>query len=154
MAATKPLPLRNEQARLRRFTRAHSPLQPPKFNRWHGLTMLILGLLLWGQQNVPGVMADWSGLIVGNWQAGILARVTVIALLAYALLFVRTAHILAYLGMLLAAAGICFRLGDIRITHEPLTLGFALSLLGIALVAVRIITRLPDPEPATETGAA
>jgi len=143
--ATKALP--TSEDRLRRFTRAHSPLQPPRFNFWHGLTTLILAALLWGQQSIPGVMADYSGVVIGDWQAGILARVTVIALLTYALVLVRTAHWLAYLGMLGAAAGICLRLGDIRITHEPLTLGFALSLLGIALIAIRIVLRQPDWQP-------
>jgi len=143
--ATQPTTVRND--RLRRFTRAHNPLQPPSFTFWHGLTTLILAALLWGQQSIPGVMADYSGVVIGDWQAGILARVTVIAVLAYALVLVRTAHWLAYLGMLWAAAGICLRLGDIRITHEPLTLGFALGLFGIALIAIRIVLRQPDWQP-------
>jgi hypothetical protein len=68
----------------------------------------------------------------------------VILLLSYAMFLVRGLHPLMYVAMPAAVIGICLRLGEIRITHEPLTLGFALSLLALAVFAVRVVTRQPD----------
>ena len=46
--------------------------------------------------------------------------------------------------MILSVVGVGLRLGEIRITHEPLTLGSCLLQLGLALYAIRIITRQPE----------
>ena len=129
---------------MRRFTRAHNPFQPPKFKWWHGLLALFFLGLMWAQQKAPGYFADLSGSPVGNWEAGVLARVTVIWLSLYAMLLVRTLHPVGYAAMILSVIGISLRLGEIRITHEPLTLGAALLQLGLALYAIRIITRQPE----------
>ena len=130
--------------KLRRFTRAHSPFQPPKFRVWHGLLALFFLALIWGQQKAPGVFADLSSHALGNWEASVLARVTVIWISLYAMLFVRTLHPMGYAAMILTVVGMGFRLGEIRITHEPLTVGASFVLLGLALYAMRIITRQPE----------
>lgn len=144
MATIKRLPQRRSD-RLRRFTRAHTPFQPPAFTIWHGLLSAFLLSLLLAQQRAPGLLSDVSGLQVGDWQAGILARQTVILLNLYALLAVRGLHPLMYVAMPTTVIGLCLRLGEIRMTHEPLSLGFTLSLVALALFAVRVITRQPDP---------
>ena len=73
-----------------------------------------------------------------------LARVTVIWLSLYAMLLVRTMHPITHLAMILSVVAVILRLGEIRITHDPLTLSAALILFGQALYAIRIITRLPE----------
>ena len=145
---TKVPPTRRLQPRspenLRRFTRQHSPFQPPKFKWWHALIFLFFPLLMLGQQKAPGFFADISGHAIGNWEAGIMARVTIIWLSLYAMLLVRTLHPLGYAAMLVSVFGVSLRLGEVRIAQEPLTLGTALILLGLALYAIRIITRQPE----------
>jgi hypothetical protein len=145
MAASKSLPNpRPEHERIRRFTRTHTPFRPPRFTVWHGLLSVVLTVLFLAQQSTPGLLADFSGIVVGDWQVGIVSRITVILLLSYAMFLVRGLHPLMYVAMPAAVIGICLRLGEIRITHEPLTLGFALSLLAFAVFAVRVVTRKPD----------
>ena len=129
---------------IQRFTRRHSPFQPPRFQWWHALIFLIFPLLMFGQQRAPGFFADVSRYAVGNWEAGIMARVTIIWLSLYAMLLVRTLHPLGYAAMLVSVVGVSLRLGEVRIVHEPLTFGSALLLLGLALYAIRIITRQPE----------
>lgn len=146
MDATRPRRRsRKPDTRFRNFTHRHTPFQAPKFNVWHGLLGIALTMTFAAQQAMPGVLGDIGGVVIGDWQAGILARVTVLALDAYAMLFVRTLHPLAYAAMIVSAGSLCLRLGDIRITHEPLTLTFFLALVALALFAMRAITRQPDP---------
>ena len=129
---------------IERFTRIHSPFRAPKFTIWHGLLSVLLTGLFLAQQNTPGLLADIGGIVLGDWQAGVVARITVVLLMAYAMFLVRGLHPLMYVAMPLSVIGICLRLGEIRITHEPLTLGFASVLLALAVFAVRVITRQPD----------
>jgi hypothetical protein len=136
---------RNPDSRLSRFTHRHTPFQPPRFGVWHGLLATALTLTFAAQLAIPGVLGDIGGIVVGDWKAGIIARVTVLGLFAYAMIFVRTLHPLAYAAMIVTSGSLCLRLGDIRITHEPLTLPFALALFAFALFAMRAITRQPDP---------
>ena len=134
----------HDRDKLRRFTRAHSPFQPPRFQWWHGVLFLFFPGLMWAQQKVPGFFADLAGHAIGNWEAGIMARVTIIWLSLYAMLLVRTLHPLGYAAMIVSVTGVSLRLGEVRIAHEPLTLGSALILLGLGLYAIRIITRQPE----------
>ena len=129
---------------LRRFTRAHNPFQPPKFKVWHALLTVLFLALMWGQQRAPGLYADAGSHPIGGWEAGVLARVTVIWLSLYAMLLVRTLHLITYAAMIFTVISVIVRLGEIRIVHDSLTLGAALILLGQALYAIRIITRQPE----------
>ena len=144
MATTKRLG-RERPSRFDHFTRRHSPFQPPRFSAWHALLAVGLTLTFAAQQQIPGLLGDLGGLVVGQWQAGVIVRVSVIALFAYAMLFVRGLHPLAYAGMIAGVLSLCLRLGEIRITHEPLTAAFALAQLAYTLFAFRAITRQPDP---------
>ena len=129
---------------LQRFTRRHSPFQPPRFKWWHALIFLFFPVLMLGQQKAPGFFADVSSYAIGNWEAGIMARVTIIWLSLYAMLLVRTLHPLGYAAMIVSVFGVSLRLGEVRIAQEPLTFGTAMILLGLALYAIRIITRQPE----------
>ena len=130
--------------KMRRFTRAHNPFQPPKFRWWHAVLAVFFLALIWAQQRAPGYFADLGGYPVGNWEAGTVAHVTVIWLSLYAMLLVRTLHPVGYAAMIFTVVGVSLRLGEIRITHEPLTIGASLVQLGLALYAIRIITRQPE----------
>ena len=137
-------PCNDDGEKFRRFTRRHTPFRPPRFTVWHGLLSVLLALLFLAQQSTPGLLADVSSIVVGDWQVGVVFRITVILLMAYALFLVRGLHPLMYVAMPLCVVGICLRLGEVRITHEPLTLGFAAVLLSLAVFAVRVVTRQPD----------
>lgn len=128
----------------RRFGRTHSILRPPRFSAWHGLLLGLLCGLFFGQQRAPGLLADIGALHVSHWDASVLVQVTILLLMFYAMFLVRGLHWLSYSGLILAGTGLCLRLGEVRITHEPLTLGFALILASLAVLTVRIITRQPD----------
>ena len=129
---------------LRRFTRAHNPFQPPRFRWWHAVLTVFFIALIWGQQRAPGLFSDVARHVVGEWEFGILARVTVIYLSLYAMLLVRTLHPMTYGAMILTVVSVILRLAEVRITHDPLVLGAALILFGQALYAIRIITRQPE----------
>ncbi|WP_407538860.1 hypothetical protein Q0M94_28590 (plasmid) [Deinococcus radiomollis] len=146
MAAVKPLPnpRSDDGEKFRRFTRAHSPFRPPRFTVWHAGLFLVLALLFLAQQSTPGLLADVGSLVVGDWQVGVVSRITVILLHSYAMFLVRGIHPLMYVACPITVIGLCLRLGEIRITHEPLTLSFALVLLALAIFAVRVVTRQPD----------
>ncbi|GGR16980.1 hypothetical protein [Deinococcus ruber] len=135
--------------RVSRFVRTHTPFQPPKFTVWHGLGLLLLIGIFVFTQHAPGVMADLSGVIIGNpatsWQLAIYVRITIIVLALYALFGVRGLHWLMNIALPCAVVGFELRLGENRITHDPLTLGFGLVQLFCFLVVVRLITRQPDP---------
>ncbi|PJI52967.1 hypothetical protein CTI14_35085, partial [Methylobacterium radiotolerans] len=87
------------------------------------------------------MLADLASIPVGDWRAFVLARGTVIILAVYALAFVRTYHALVGVGMTLTVAGLGLRIGLGQVTQEPLSLGFALLLLALAVLPVRVIVR-------------
>ena len=125
-------------------------MQPPRVtwsDRLLGLGMLLLFI---AQAQIPGPLADLSGLVVGGWELGTVSRQTVILLLGYALLGVRGLHPLLKWALALAIFGFNLRIGESRITHDPLTLGFLLLQIAFALVAVRVIIRKPDLRPEGE----
>ncbi|WP_189093776.1 hypothetical protein [Deinococcus ruber] len=135
--------------RVSRFVRTHTPFQPPKFTIWHFVGLLILVGLLVFTQRAPGVMADVSSLVIGSekssWQLAIYVRITIIVLALYVLFGIRGQHWMVTIGIPCGILGFELRLGENRITHDPLTLGFFLVQLMCFFFLARLITRQPDP---------
>lgn len=140
-------PLASE--RLRRFTRTHSPLQPPRFRRRHALGLACFVILFLFGQKAPGVLADVSGFQIGDiavsWQIGMYLRTTIVLLGLWVLFGVRGQHWLSIVAISLGLLGYALRLGETRITHDPITLGLVLLQLFALLILLRIATRQPDP---------
>jgi succinate dehydrogenase hydrophobic anchor subunit len=105
-----------------------------------GLLMVAM-TLGWAAGRAPGLLADLSSIPVGDWRVFVLARVSVIILAVYALVFVRTYHALVGVGMALTVAGLGLRIGLGQVTQEPLSLGFTLLLLALAVLPIRVIVR-------------
>ncbi|WP_288481036.1 hypothetical protein [uncultured Deinococcus sp.] len=140
--------------RLNRWARAHSPTNDPPFRWWHGL-LLALGLLLYfAQQQTTGLIADISSYPVGDWQAGIYGRLTALFLAGMALFVVRAMHPLMYVGLVIEGVFLMLRIGEMRVTHEPLTASYTLFLAFSAIVSIRIITRPNEYEIARAVGMA
>lgn len=115
---------------------------------WHGLGLFACALLFFGQQNAPGLLADLSAYPVGDWQVGIYARLTTLFLAGIAVFAVRAMHPGMYLALGLEITYLCLRLGETRISQEPLTLAFACVLLAFGVISVRIIIRPNEYEQA------
>ncbi len=115
---------------------------------WHGLSLLACALLFFGQQNMPGLLADLSAFPVGDWQVGIYARLTTLFLAGIAVFAVRAMHPGMYVAMGLEITYLCLRLGETRISQEPLTLSFTCVLLAFSVISVRIIIRPNEYEQA------
>lgn len=117
-------------------TYPHAPL------RWWHVGLLLMAVIVgWAAVRAPGVLADLASIPVGDWRAFVLARGTVIILAVYALAFVRTYHALVGVGMTLTVAGLGLRIGLGQVTQEPLSLGFALLLMALAVLPIRVIVR-------------
>lgn len=140
--------------RLERWARTHSPLQQPPFTAWHGALTVLFVVTILGVLLAPGFAADLGGRQIGptyreklpSWEIGQLARITVAGLYAWSLLGVRAMHPLAYAGQLAALVYLFFRISEVRITHEPLTVMWLALLFALALPAIRAITRPTDAE--------
>jgi hypothetical protein len=140
--------------RLERWARTHSPFQQPAFTGWHWLLTVVFLVTVVGVLLAPGLAADLGGRQVGptyrerlpSWEMGQLARITVACLYAWSLLGVRAMHPLAYAGQLAALVYLFFRISEVRITHEPLTVMWLALLFALALPAIRAITRPTDTE--------
>lgn len=140
--------------RLNRWARAHSPTNDPPFRWWHGL-LLALGIALYfAQQQTTGLIADISSYPVADWQMGIYGRITALLLTGVALFVVRAMHPLMYLGLVVEGIFLTLRIGEMRMTHEPLTLAYALFLVFSFIVSIRIITRPNEYEIARAVGMA
>ena len=126
---------------VRRVLAAQSPLQHPPLRWWHGLLLALSAVLGWLAIRAPGLLADIAAYPVADWQAFVLARGTVIILAAYALVFVRSYHWLAGVGMTCTVVGLSLRVGLGQVTQEPLSVGFVLLLAALAALPVRIIIR-------------
>lgn len=129
---------------LAQFSRTHSILRPPRFKSWHGLRLVYVLGTLFAQQRTPGLLSDLGARVVCGWEASVLIRVSIILLMIYAMFLVRGLHWLTYGALLLSVSSLSLQLGDIRITHEPLTLSFALALAAYTFFTVRLITRQPE----------
>lgn len=137
---------RTRREALRRAWAAHNPLTVhPPLRWWHGA--LLLGLLGLSSLTIqaPGVLADLAGIRVADWEWFVRGRSTIIILCAIALIGVRSYRPLIGLGMVMTVVGLSLRLGNNQMTQEPLTLGFALLLLALAVVPIRVIIR-PNPD--------
>lgn len=131
---------------LRRAWASHNPLTAhPPLRWWHGALLLGILSLSYVTIQAPGVLADLAGLRIADWEWFVRARSTVIILCAFALVGVRSYRPLIGAGMVLTIVGLSLRLGNNQLTQEPLTLGFALLLLALAVVPVRVIIR-PNPD--------
>ena len=125
-----------------RVKRRAAPAYPhAPFRLWHAALLLLALLLGWAAIRAPGVLADLSSIPVGDWRAFVLARGTVIILAVYALVFVRPANLLVLAGLMFTFAGLSLRIGLGQVTQEPLSLGFTLLLLALAVLPVRVIVR-------------
>lgn len=126
---------------LRRALAAQSPLQRPPLRWWHLALLLLSATLGWAAIQAPGALADLAAYTIGDWQAFVLVRGTVIILAVYALVFVRSYHWINAVGLVCSIVGLSLGIGPGQITQEPLTLGYLLILIGIAIPPVRIIVR-------------
>ena len=126
---------------LRRALAAQSPLQHPPLRWWHLALLLLSATLGWAAIQAPGALADLAAYTIGDWQAFVQAQGTVIILAVYALVFVRSYHPLTALGLIATVLGLSLHIGLGQVTEEPLTLGYLLILIGIAIPPVRIIVR-------------
>jgi hypothetical protein len=131
--------------RVRRAIAAQNPLQHPPLRWWHLMAAVIILALAWLAVRAPGLLADVASYPLAGWETFVIVRCTVIILSAYALLFVRSYHPLIGFGLFVTAAGLLLRVGLNQVTEEPLSLGFALLLLALGLIAVRVIIR-PNAE--------
>ncbi|GAA4015762.1 hypothetical protein GCM10022631_30000 [Deinococcus rubellus] len=113
--------------------------------RWWHITAL-LGVLLLGAAaiHIPGVLADAGSYPLAGWQAFVMAREAVVIFSLYALVFVRSYTPLIGFGLLVSIIGLLLRLGITQITHEPLTVGYALLLVALCVLPVRVIVRPND----------
>ena len=141
MTKSKTLPDPPRSERLSRWARAHSPTNDPPFRWWHGL-LLVLGVAMYfAQQQATGLVADISSYPVADWQAGIYGRLTALFLAGVALFVVRAMHPMMYVALVIEGALLMLRIGELRMTHEPLTVSYTLFLAFVIIVSIRIITR-------------
>lgn len=128
--------------RIKRTLAAHNPLQPhPPVRWWHALVLAFAGVLGWFAIQAPAALADLAAHPLGDWRAFILARGTVVILAVYALVFVRAYHPLVGAAMICTVAGLGLRIGLGQVTQEPLTVGYSLLLLALAIMPIRVIIR-------------
>lgn len=144
----------NRRARtdaLRRAWAAHNPLQAhPPLRWWHGVILALAVFLMALAVLAPGVLSDLASTPIADWRWFVRARSTVIILCLVALVGVRAYHWLIGVAMVLSVAGMCLRIGLGQMTQEPLTLGFALLLLALAIIPVRVILRPNDTDLITQ----
>ncbi|MDO4264605.1 MAG: hypothetical protein Q4C67_10450 [Deinococcus sp.] len=126
--------------RLSRWVRAYQPNDPP-FSRWHLAGLLIALVLGVALLYAPGLLADVGRLPLGDSLAAIYARLTALFLIVVALFVARSMHPLTALVLWLGLISVGFRLGEVRMTGEPLTLAFTAAVLAFSLTAIRVIVR-------------
>ncbi|RTR29080.1 hypothetical protein [Deinococcus radiophilus] len=137
--------------RLSGWARAYQPNDPP-FTRWHALGLVVALLLALGTQYAPGLLADVGRVPVlsGLPDAAVYARMTTLFLIGVALFLARSMHGLTAVILWGALIGISLRLGEVRMTGEPLTVAFAAVLLAVSLIAVRVILRPNETDTIAE----
>ncbi len=126
---------------VRRVLAAQSPLQHPPLRWWHVLLFVLASALGWLAIRAPGLLADMAAYPVGDWQAFVQAQGTVIILATYALVFVRSYHLMTALGLIATILGLSLRIGLGQVMEEPLTAGHVLLLLALGAAPVRVIVR-------------
>ncbi|MFC6618019.1 hypothetical protein [Deinococcus radiophilus] len=109
-------------------------------------------LLALGTQYAPGLLADVGRVPVlsGLPDAAVYARMTTLFLIGVALFLARSMHGLTAVILWGALIGISLRLGEVRMTGEPLTVAFAAVLLAVSLIAVRVILRPNETDTIAE----
>lgn len=124
-----------------RLDAAYSAAHTPRFSVWHGLGLALGLMFMLVQQYAPGLSADLGRIVLVGPEFAVLARVTTVLLCGVALFWIRSMHPTTALGLWLNMLAVMFRLGEVRVLQEPLTLAYALALLGICTVAIRVIVR-------------
>ncbi|MCD0155996.1 hypothetical protein [Deinococcus sp. 6GRE01] len=108
---------------------------------WHALILVVAMVLGWFAIQAPAALADMAAHPVGDWRAFVMSRGTVVILAVYALVFVRSYHPLVGVAMICTVAGLGLRIGLGQVTQEPLTIGYSLLLVSLAIIPIRVIIR-------------
>ncbi|AWT34506.1 hypothetical protein DM785_02305 [Deinococcus actinosclerus] len=102
---------------------------------------MLIVLLGYFAINAPAALADAAAHPLADWRAFVLARGTVALLAVYALVGVRSYHPLVGAGLVATILGMGLRIGLGQVTQEPLSVGYALLLLALSVLPIRVIIR-------------